>query len=112
MASWWHLPILKMQLIGALLSKIGLINSTWTPELLAHSGYFIISYNQSGCLFNVFYCRCDTVTGTNGQTMWRGLRVRMAVHTGVPNCEIDRFSGRMTYVCLLFFHFFNNLTHL
>ncbi len=48
--------------------------------------------------------------------MWNGLRVRMAVHYGVPNCDLDRSTGRMTYVryqtCFAFCRsntFFNSL---
>jgi hypothetical protein len=38
------------------------------------------------------------VKSENGDIICNGLRVRMAVHVGVPNCEIERSTGRMTYV--------------
>lgn len=34
-----------------------------------------------------------------GTPIWAGLRVRMGLHYGLSNCEVDRATGRVTYVC-------------
>jgi serine/threonine protein kinase len=39
----------------------------------------------------------EVVNETNGTVIWKGLRVRMAVGSGVPNCEIDPGTNRMQY---------------
>lgn len=41
----------------------------------------------------------------NDGLMWKGLRLKMAVVYGVPNCAIDPSSGRMSYV--IHFSFFS-----
>lgn len=59
--------------------QIGLLNVEWPKALLESTGG-------------------ATVENDAGQQIWAGLRVRMGLHMGVSNCEIDRSSGRMTYM--------------
>jgi len=39
----------------------------------------------------------SAVDSQNGETLWRGMRVRMGVHCGEPSCEPDPVTGRMDY---------------
>lgn len=40
---------------------------------------------------------CCPVTDPKGETIFRGLSVRMGIHWGLPVCEIDVVTGRMDY---------------
>lgn len=45
-----------------------------------------------------FVHRCREVTTSAGVLLWKGLRVKMSVYPGVPNCEHDTTTDRMVYV--------------
>lgn len=47
----------------------------------------------------------------NGVIIWSGLRVKMALHTGVSNCEVDRSTGRVNYVCFYYKNYLYILTN-
>lgn len=40
---------------------------------------------------------CAPVYEDGGNLLWKGLRVKMSICSGVPNCNVDPSSGRMTY---------------
>lgn len=80
-------------------TQIALLNVSWPPEILNEPAYvktnlFIIIHKHS--LINYF---SGKAVYQDGGLMWKGLRVKMAVVSGVPNCAIDPSSGRMAYVC-------------
>eukprot|EP00026_Physarum_polycephalum_P001822 Phypoly_transcript_01825.p1 GENE.Phypoly_transcript_01825~~Phypoly_transcript_01825.p1 ORF type:complete len:934 (+),score=138.65 Phypoly_transcript_01825:235-3036(+) len=41
---------------------------------------------------------CAKVIGSDGELLWNGLRVQMAIHSGVPNCDHDPLTDRMVYM--------------
>ncbi|KNC77768.1 hypothetical protein, variant [Sphaeroforma arctica JP610] len=66
----------------ALHAQTSLTETVWSEEILSRRS-----------------CREVMAEGPDGsqQTVFRGLRVRMGIHTGCPDCEADPITGRMDY---------------
>eukprot|EP01012_Entosiphon_sulcatum_P005933 TRINITY_DN12765_c0_g1_i1.p1 TRINITY_DN12765_c0_g1~~TRINITY_DN12765_c0_g1_i1.p1 ORF type:complete len:824 (-),score=120.43 TRINITY_DN12765_c0_g1_i1:216-2687(-) len=60
-------------------TQMKLLEAPWHQDLLANKG------------------DADEVFSKEGSLLWKGLRVRMGMHTGEPFCEQDQLTGRMDY---------------
>lgn len=60
-------------------TQVSLLHVNWPAELLKNPA-------------------CAPVNGPSGNCIWKGLRVKMCIISGVPNCDLDSSTGRMLYI--------------
>eukprot|EP01065_Artemidia_motanka_P047847 TRINITY_DN7582_c0_g1_i4.p1 TRINITY_DN7582_c0_g1~~TRINITY_DN7582_c0_g1_i4.p1 ORF type:complete len:1354 (+),score=381.46 TRINITY_DN7582_c0_g1_i4:54-4115(+) len=69
--------------------QLKLLSLPWPPKLL--------HFADASCEWNDARMLNRTPGVRDSPYMWRGLRVRMGIHTGKPSCALDPVTGRMDY---------------